>query len=130
MQNFIINQYSTLPTLRMELIYDGRSDFNKLWDAIQNSKITFTMVNTNNNIIKIANAPCYIKRKDNTNCTEEYLICYDWKPRDTKECGVFEGYFNISFLGDITSETTTYPCGNLIMPIKEKLIITIQPTNI
>ena len=64
MQNFIINQHSTLPTLRMELIYDGRSDFNKFWDSIQDSTITFTMTNIDTNVIKIANAPCYIKKKE------------------------------------------------------------------
>jgi hypothetical protein len=110
----------------MELINDGRSDFNKIWDAIQDCTITFTMINVDTNITKIANAPCYIKRKENNGCVEEYVICYDWKPRDTKEKGTFEGVFNIQFNGNITSETTTYPKGNLIVPIREKLMITIQ----
>lgn len=126
MQNFIINQYSELPTLRMELIYDGRSDYNKFWDAIQDSKITFTMTNIDTNVIKIANAPCYIKRKEGNGCVEQYVICYDWKKRDTREKGVYEGVFTIKFNGNITSETVTFPKGELIMPINEKLIITIR----
>lgn len=126
MQNFLINQNSTLPTLRMELIYDGRSDFNKFWDAIQDATITFTMVNVDSNVTKIANAPCYIKRKETNGCVTQYVICYDWKQRDTKERGTYEGSFKITFNGNLTSETTTYPQGDLIMPIREKLIITIQ----
>lgn len=126
MQNFFINQFSELPSLRMELIYDKRSDFNKFWDAIQDCTITFTMKNINTNITKIANAPCYIKRKEGDGCVEQYLICYDWKKRDTKEKGVYEGVFTIKFNGNISSETTTYPVGNLVMPINEKLLITIQ----
>ena len=126
MQQFIINQYSTLPTLRMELIYDGRSDFNKFWDAIQDSTITFSMTNIDTNVIKIANAPCYIKRKEGDGCVTEYVICYDWKARDTKECGTYEGVFTIKFNGNLIGESKTFPQGELIVPIREKLLITIQ----
>lgn len=126
MQTFLINQNSILPILRVELLYDGRHDFHKFWDAIQDSKITFTMINIDTNVTKIANAPCYIKRKETQGCIEEYVICYDWKPRDTKEKGTYEGFFNIQFNGNITSDEISYPTGNLIAPIQEKLLITIQ----
>lgn len=126
MQEFIINKDSLLPTLRMELIYNGRSDYHKFWDAIQDATITFTMINVDTKIIKIANAPCYIKRQEECGCAPQYIICYEWNRRDTKERGVFEGVFNIQFHGNISSETVEYPTGNLIMPIKEKLIIHIR----
>lgn len=126
MQQFFINKDSELPILSMELIYDGRSDYNKFWDAIQDSKITFTMTNVDTNVIKIANAPCYIKLREVGGCVEQYIICYNWKKRDTKEKGTYEGIFTIHFNGNLTSETTTYPSGDLIMPIREKLMITIQ----
>jgi hypothetical protein len=109
MQNFFINQYSTLPLLKMELIQDGRHGFNKFHDIIQDCKITFTMINKQNNIIKIANAPAYIQLKEHCNCNEEYLICYDWKERDVKEKGVYDAYFTLNFNGNITSELTTFP---------------------
>ena len=126
MQNFFINQYSTLPLLKMELIQDGRHDFNKFHDIVQDCKITFTMINKQNNVIKIANAPAYIQLKEHCNCTEEYLICYDWKERDVKEKGVYDAYFTLNFNGNITSELTTFPQGKLILPIEEPLQITIQ----
>ena len=84
------------------------------------------MVNADTNVTKIAKAPCYIKRKEGEGCVEEYVICYDWKKRDTKEVGTFKGYFEITF-GDIKSDDVTYPKGNLWMPIREDLMITILP---
>lgn len=126
MQDFIINKDSVLPILRMELIYDGRSDYNKFWDAIQDATITFTMINVDTNITKIANAPCYIKRKEADGCVSQYVICYNWKKRDTREPGVYNGIFEITFNGNISGENISYPSGNLIMPIKEQLIIHIR----
>lgn len=125
-QQFFIKQYSTLPTLRMELINDGRNDFKKFHEAIKNATITFTMVNADTGVIKIANAEAFITPKEGDGCEEQYLICYQWKNRDTKDKGVFEGYFNITFDGTLSSEYSTYPKGDLIMPIREKLIIIIQ----
>lgn len=124
-QNFFINQHSVLPSIRMELINDGRNDFKKFFEAIQNCDITFTMKNTETNVIKIANAEAYITLKSKESPIEQYLICYDWKPRDTKEKGVYEGIFTLKFNGLLSSEYDSYPEGELIMPIREKLIITI-----
>lgn len=127
MQYFYINQNSTLPILRLELIYDGRHDYQKFFDAVQNSDITFTMTNIDTSVIKISNAPCYIKLREIDGCVDQYVICYDWKKRDTKECGVYEGVFTINFNGELKNEDgTSYPVGDLVMPIREKLIITIQ----
>lgn len=124
-QHFFINQNSTLPTLRLELINDGRHNFRKFFEAVQNCDITFTMINTQSNVIKISNEKAYICPKSKDSSLDEYLICYDWKPRDTKEKGVFEGIFTLHFDGTLTSEYDVYPQGELKMPIKEKLIITI-----
>ncbi len=126
MQTLFINQHATLPQLKIELIQDGRYNFNKFYNAIQNSEITFTMVNKNTNVIKIANAPAYIKLKEHQGCVDEYIICYDWKARDTKEKGTYEGYFKIHFNDTLTSETETYSYGDLIVPIEEKLEIVIR----
>lgn len=123
---FFIKQYSTLPQLRMEIVNDGRGDFRKYFDSIQNADIYFTMTNVDTSVIKISNAPCYIKEKEDGGCSEEYVICYDWQKRDTKEKGTYEGEFLIVFHKDLTSESETYPSGELLMPIREKLEIIIQ----
>ena len=125
MQEWYLNKNSVLPTLRMELIEDGRHDFNKFHELIQNSSITFTMINRETGVTKIAKAPAYIKLREDGGCVEQYVICYDWKKRDVNEEGTFIGKFEIEF-GEVKNDEYTYPKGNLIMPIREDLVITIK----
>lgn len=124
MQEFYINQNSVLPQLRMDLIDDGRHSFWKFHDAIQNANITFTMVNIETGITKIAKSPAYAKRRDIDSCDDQYCICYDWKERDTKEAGIYKGIFEITF-GEIKNDDFKYPTGLLKMPIREELMISI-----
>lgn len=123
---FIINQNSVLPSLRIELIQDGRGDFHKFYDCIQNADVTFTMTNVDTGVVKIANQPCKIVAKDNNSCEEQYVIMYEWKKRDTKDKGTYKGIFNINFNDDLTSENETLPNGELVVPIVEDLIILIK----
>ena len=128
MQEFYINQNSTLPEVRMDLILDGRNQYRNFYDAIQNADITFSMLNIDTNIYKVINAPCYIKLKDGDEegCEDEYVICHSWLKRETNEKGMFKGIFNINFNGDLTNEEgTNYPKGLLGMPIREELLIKI-----
>jgi hypothetical protein len=118
MQEFYINKNSTLPLLKMELINNGKYDFDKFYEFIQRAVITFTMINSETESIKIANNPAIILPKE-TDCSEEYFIAYQWKPRDTKTKGKYYGSFTI-ILDDSDGG------GNLIVPIEEKLIINIQ----
>jgi hypothetical protein len=125
MQYFYIKQGSTLPTLRMELIEDGRHDYNKFHELIQNSSITFSMVNRETGVTKVAKMPAYIKAREDGGCVEQYVICYDWRKHDTKEEGNYIGTFDIEF-GEVKNDDYTYPKGNLIMPIREDLLIIIK----
>ena len=122
---FYIKKNSLLPTLRIELVEDGRHSYNKFFELIQNSSITFTMVNRETGVTKIAKAPAYIKARENGGCVEQYVICYDWRKRDTNEEGNYIGTFNIEF-GELKNDEYTYPKGNLIVPIREDLLITIK----
>lgn len=126
-QTFYIKKDSTLPTLRMELIEDGRHSFHKFHECIQAADVKFTMVNADTNIAKIASADAYIKLRENDGCTEQYVICYDWKARDTKDCGTYKGTFEITFDPELKNDEYTYPSGVLNMPIREELYITILP---
>ncbi len=126
MQYFYITQNSTLPTLMMELIEDGRHSYDKFHECIQGADITFTMVNVDTNITKIAKAKAYIKLREGDSCTEQYIICYDWKERDTKEMGTFKGTFEIVFDPSLKGDNVTYPSGVLNMPIREDLYIIIK----
>lgn len=119
MQEFYINKNATLPFLKMELINDGRYDFNKFYEMIQNSTITFSMTNCETGVMKVANNSIGVSIQPKDTCGEEYYICYKWDPRDTKMKGKYSGKFTITF-GDI------YGGGKLIVPIQEELIIYIQ----
>ena len=125
MQEWYQNKNSLLPTLRIELIDDGRHTYNKFFELIQNSTITFTMVNRETGVTKIAKAPAYIKARENGGCVEQYVICYDWKKRDVNEEGSYIGKFDIEF-GEVKNDEYTYPKGNLIVPIREDLVVTIK----
>lgn len=125
-QEFYINKNSVLPHIRMELINDGRHDFNKFYEAIQNASITFSMTNVDNGIMKIANAKASIVPRENNSCVDEFVIVYEWKERDTKQPGIYRGQFKINFNPDLVSGEQTYPVGELIMPIQDELMIYIM----
>lgn len=127
MQFFYIKQGSTLPRLVVELIEDGRHDYHKFHECIQNATITFTMINADTNITKVANGKAYIKLRESDDCTEQYVICYDWKTHDTKEAGTYIGSFEITFNGDIKNDSYAYPSGLLKMPIREEIAVVILP---
>lgn len=128
-QEFYINSGSILPVLRLELINDGRYDFNKsdiIGKALQDSKVTFSMKNIDTDILKISNAKCNIVLAEDTGCEEKYVIEYKWKERDTKESGIYKGWFTIDFNGNIFENGVSFPEGRLIVPISEDLIIYVK----
>ena len=128
MQEFFIIKGSVNPVLEMELINDGRYDFQKslINDAIQDSIVTFSMKDEETGILKISKAKANIILVNNEGCEEKYILQYKWKERDVKSQGVFIGWFEINFNGNLTSDGIEYPKGNLIVPIEEELRITIK----
>lgn len=129
MQYHYINQYATLPKLRIELINDGRYDYGKSYifnNAIQNADVTFTMRNIKDDTLKISKAPCSIILVDQDSCDERYIIEYEWKKRDTNEKGEFIGRFDISFKDDLKEEGIKYDKGDLIVPIYEELCVMVK----
>lgn len=128
MQEFYINQHSVNPVLRMELICDGRYDYKNdlLNKSLQNSDVTFSMKNIENDILKIAKAEAKIVESYDSGCETKYLLQYDWKERDVKETGVFKAWFEINFKGDLKEGNKSFPSGKLIVPIEETLIVHIR----
>lgn len=125
-QEFYIKANSNLPYLRMELIRDGRHDFNKIYDALQDSDITFSMWDTETGILKVSNAKAELVLEDSNSCVDRYIIQYKWDKKDTRKPGIFEGAFNIHFNGNLSSEGISYPDeGDLKVPIAAKLLIYI-----
>jgi hypothetical protein len=128
MQEFFLNKGSVNPVLEMELINDGRYSFHKsLFNyAIQDSEVTFSMVNEETGILKVSKAKANVVLANSDSCDEQYILQYQWKPRDVNTEGFYKGFFEINFNGNITSDDITFPTGNLKVPIEEELRIIIK----
>jgi hypothetical protein len=120
--DFFINKGATLNVLRLELIKNGRYDYNHFYDQIQNAIITFTMTDIVTGVVKIGNATAATEIVlPESDCCEEYLITYQFSEKDTCKAGVYIGKFKIQFLDG---------SGTLIMPIAEELKIHVMDGSI
>ena len=127
-QEFYLIRGSVNPCLRMELINDGRYDYKKSFfdNALQDSIDFFSMRNAETGILKIAKQKAEIVLAKSEGCEEKYILQYKWKEREVKEPGIYEGWFEIKFNGDLTQDGIEYPKGNLKVPIEEPLLIYIK----
>jgi|TARA_R100001163_G_C5007182_1_gene154315 hypothetical protein len=116
---FFIRKDSTDPILKMQLVLDGRNDFNSFHDKLANSSIYFSMKDVDTGILKVANKKAYIVSKIPTspNAPTEYYIYYKWTKNNVNRVGRYEGQFIIYFHSDNTE---------LIVPIREDLYITVS----
>ena len=130
MQQFNIVQNATLPYLEMEVINDGRHNFDKIYIALQAADVTFNMIDNNNGIKRIVNKKCNIVPIEDNGCIEKVKVQYQWNKNDTKEKGQFKGYFKVTFKDNIVMEDITFPKGDLIVPIAEELIINVLQLHI
>lgn len=121
---FFIRQSATQPILLMKLTKDGGTDYQKFHNALENSSITFSMVDITTGIYKIANKSGGIIQKEklvNDDEPNEYYIYYKFTSGDTKNVGTYRGEFKIN-LYDVSGSTTT---GTFIGPINSDLIINV-----
>lgn len=124
---FIIKKNSVNPLLRMEVINDGRYDYRKslINNSLMDSVVTFSMKDVETGLLKISKAPAKVVVAKDSGCDEKHILQYDWKPRDVKNEGIYEGWFDITFNGNLTENGEEYLKGNFKVPIQEKLQIVI-----
>lgn len=115
-----------LPVLRMMLIFDGRHDYMKFHEEIQNADIFFSMINVETGTYQVANSPAFIKRIDGECCEEQYEVCYQFKKKEVSRPGTYKGYFVIKFGDDLKNDSYEYPKGTLQMPIRDDLNIIVK----
>lgn len=115
--NFFIKQGATLPVLKMQVVQDGRSDYQNFSELIATSKILFSMVDVKTGIPKISSKRAGFVHKTfvNPDTPDEYYIYYQFTSRDTNTVGLYEGQFLLS------NEQ-----GVLILPLRERLFINVQ----
>ena len=114
---FFIKKNATLPLLKLQVVKDGRSDFDNFMKTIELSAIFFSMVDTATGIPKVTSRPAGFVEKTfiDPNAEPEYYIYYQFQNRDTNKVGRYEGQFMLR-----------NDDGVLILPIREKLYINIQ----
>lgn len=113
---FFIKKNSTLPLLKINVIKDGRSDYNRSMKYLEETEIFFSMVNTENNIPKITTRPAGVTKKEqlNTSADTEYYVTYQFTPFDTKKIGRYKGQF--LFRNDT---------GVMILPLNQEIYINV-----
>jgi hypothetical protein len=114
---FFIQQNSTLPILKMDVVRDGRTkSYETLYKILDNSTLRFSMVCEDDGIQKIFMKDAYLVNKErrNPDSPVEYYIYYKWDLKDTNKKGRFVGQFSIILEN-----------GELISPIRENLYINI-----
>ncbi len=115
---FFINKGSSLNPLKLELIQDGRNDFNKFYELIQNANIFFTMTDVVTGVKRIAKKKAGVQLVlPKSECTgEQYYITYQFNTKETSVAGRYVAQFEIDFLDG---------SGTLIVPIREQLHVNV-----
>jgi hypothetical protein len=116
-QHFFIKKDSTLPILKMKVVNDGRFDYKKIFDRIENAAVTFSMTDEKG-IPRVFNQQGLIIPVEKFNCEEceEFYIGYQFKRKDTKKNGCYKAEFRLDFLDDGAT---------LIVPIREDLFVNV-----
>lgn len=116
-QHFFIKKNSTLPILKLKVVNDGRYDYKKIFDRIENAAVTFSMVDEKG-FPRVYNQQGLLIPVEKFNCpeNEEFYIGYQFKPKDTKKVGCYKAEFKLDFLDDGAT---------LITPIREELYINV-----
>lgn len=116
-QHFFIKKDSTLPILKMKVVNDGRFDYKKIFDRLENAAVTFSMVDEKG-VPRVYNQQGLLIPVEKVACPEEeeFYIGYQFKLKDTKKVGCYKAEFKLDFLDDGAS---------LIVPIREDLYVNV-----
>ena len=113
---FNIKKNGTLPLLKMQVVDDGRGEFDSFMSFIETSSIYFSMIDIETGSYKIHLEPAGFVEKTQIepNSKPEYYIYYKFPKKYTNKVGRYEGEF-------VLKNTD----GTLVLPIREKLNINI-----
>jgi len=114
---FYIKKNATLPIIKLQVVKDGRSEYNNFMKLIEVSSLFFSMVDIETGIPKITSRPAGFVEKTfiEPNAEPEYYLYYQFTNRDTSKVGRYEAQFMLRSND-----------GVLILPIREKLYINVQ----
>lgn len=113
---FFIKKNATLPVLKINVIKDGRSDYDRTMQYLEETDIFFSMVDTETGIPKFTSRPAGVMKKEqlNTNLDTEYYVYYQFTPNDTKNVARYKGQFLFR------NET-----GYLTLPLNQEIYVNV-----
>ena len=113
---FFIKKNATLPVLKINIIKDGRSDYDRSMRFLQQTDIFFSMVDTATGIPKITSRPAGVIEQTqlSTSADTLYFVYYQFTPFDTKDVGRYKAQFLIR------NET-----GILNLPLNQEIYINV-----
>jgi hypothetical protein len=113
-QYFYIKKNSTKPILKLKVVNDGRFDYKKLHEELENSAISFSMYDIINNKFKIFRKQGVLIPVEDV--LDEYYIGYIFNQKETDTPGIYKIEFKIDFFSDNSS---------LIIPIRDDIYVNI-----
>lgn len=119
--NFFIKKDSTLPLLKYPLTQEVLEQYDITEDMLENCAVTFSMIDANTGIYRIANvAGNLVINNNRPEYPDEvkYTLTYKFKINNTKKTGRFIGEFKLDFLGA--------NCGKITLPNNDKINIIID----
>jgi hypothetical protein len=112
---FYIKQNSTLPVLRMEIIKDGRSDFNLNSFLSGSTTFLISLYDKFTDTFLFASKSCYVTTEFSVYEGKNlYFLNYQFSNKDTKKTGRYEVQVSIP------SEQ-----GVIILPLQEKYYVNV-----
>jgi len=92
---FFIKKNATLPVLKVNVIKDGRSDYDRTMRFLNETDIFFSMVDTETGIPRISSRPAALMQKEqlSTSAETQYYVYYQFTPFDTKKVARYKGQF-------------------------------------
>ena len=113
---FFIKKNATLPVLKINVIKDGRSDYDRSMRYLQDTEIFFSMVDTETGVPRITSRPAGIMKKTQLSASAdtEYYVYYQFTPFDTKKVARYKGQFLFR------NET-----GIMILPLNQDVFINV-----
>jgi len=113
---FFIRKNATLPVLKINVIKDGRNDYNRSMRFLEGTDVFFSMVDITTDVPRIVSRPAGFMKKEPVDLITEdqYYVYYQFTPFDTKKVGRYKGQFLFR------NET-----GILTLPINQEIYINV-----
>lgn len=107
---FFIKKGATLPLLKLNIVNNGRNDYDNFLNTLELSSLFFSMTNVDTGIPKIVNKPAGIG-----GTSPDYFVYYQFQNSDTTREGRFEAEFYMK-----NSD------GSFILTLGEKLFVNVM----